>query len=172
LRRVARAWSVVRNSPGTGNLAVLATQGVNSTVDTPQSSSNQQLKHSYLSESRGGPGPTWLSEGGWAGGGGGENRGRRRRPARMQPAGAPQAREGAHRRDRGTLAFRGHDCERPWPRAKTVAAGEDRGRWADTDVCPTTLGTCGWLRGRPRRTRRSGATRPISLRQPVAGSHG
>ena len=28
--------------------------------------------HSYLSESRGGPGPTWFSEGGWAGGGGGE----------------------------------------------------------------------------------------------------
>ena len=28
--------------------------------------------HSYLSESRGGPGPTWLSEGGWAGGGGGK----------------------------------------------------------------------------------------------------
>jgi len=28
--------------------------------------------HSLPSERRGGPGPTWLSEGGWAGGGGGK----------------------------------------------------------------------------------------------------
>jgi hypothetical protein len=55
---------------GTVGLAVLATRSASSTVDTPQSASNA-IFHSYLSESRGGPGPTWLSEGGWAGGGGG-----------------------------------------------------------------------------------------------------
>jgi hypothetical protein len=43
---------------------VVETWSVHSTVDKPQSASNQQLKHSYLSESRDGPGPTWLSEGG------------------------------------------------------------------------------------------------------------
>jgi len=46
-------------------------QGVNSTVGTQQSASDA-IYHSYLSESRGGPGPTWLSEGGWVGGGGEE----------------------------------------------------------------------------------------------------
>jgi len=50
---------------------VLATLSGSSTVDAPQSAS-KALYHSYLSESRGGPGPTWLSEGGWAGGGGGK----------------------------------------------------------------------------------------------------
>ncbi len=34
-------------------------------------------------------------------------------PPLESPAGAPKAREGAHRRDRGMLAFRGHDGERP-----------------------------------------------------------
>ena len=39
------------------NPAVVATQHVYSTVDTPQSAS-KAIYHSYLSESRGGPGPT------------------------------------------------------------------------------------------------------------------
>jgi len=51
--------------------AVLVTRSVSSTVDTPQSAS-KAIYHSYLSESRGGRSPTWLSEGGWAGGGGGK----------------------------------------------------------------------------------------------------
>ncbi len=42
--------------------AVLVTCSVSSTVDTSQSAS-PAIFHSYLSESRGGPGPTWLSEG-------------------------------------------------------------------------------------------------------------
>jgi hypothetical protein len=67
-----------------GCLGVLRTKRASSTVDNPQSAS-KAIYHSYLSESRGGPGPTWLSEGGWAGGG---NRVRGRWPARMQPAGA------------------------------------------------------------------------------------
>ena len=50
---------------------MLATQSASSTVDEPQSAV-KAINHSYLSESRGGPGPTWLSEGGWAGGGGGK----------------------------------------------------------------------------------------------------
>jgi len=59
VRRVA--W----HFPGTRDLAVLATRSASSTVDTPQSASNA-IYHSYLSESRGGRSPTWLSEGGWA----------------------------------------------------------------------------------------------------------
>jgi hypothetical protein len=59
------------HSPGTRNLTVLVMRSASSTVDIPQSASNA-IFHSYLSESRGGPGPTWLSEGGWAGGGGGK----------------------------------------------------------------------------------------------------
>jgi hypothetical protein len=54
---------------GTGNQVFFATQSVSSTVDEPQSAS-KAIYHSLPSESRGGPGPTWLSEGGWAGGGG------------------------------------------------------------------------------------------------------
>ena len=50
---------------------MLATRGASSTVDEPQSAA-KAIYHSYLSESRSGPGATWLSEGGWAGGGGGE----------------------------------------------------------------------------------------------------
>ena len=60
-----------RHSPGTRDPTVLATRSVSSTVDAPQSASKATY-HSYLSERRGGPGPTWLSEGGWAGGGGGK----------------------------------------------------------------------------------------------------
>jgi hypothetical protein len=79
--------------------------------------------HSLPSESRGGPGPTWLSEGGWAGGGGGK--GVRGRPsARIQPAGAPQARSVGGWRDRRALALGGHAIR------ERVAAGEDRGRRA------------------------------------------
>jgi hypothetical protein len=66
---------------------VIVTRGLSSTVGAPQSVS-KAIFHSYLSESLGGPGPTWLSEGGWAGGGGGKNEVRARRLARMQPAGA------------------------------------------------------------------------------------
>ena len=47
----------------TRNPTVVVTHGVNSTIDKFQSASNA-IFHSYLSESRGGPGPTWLSEGG------------------------------------------------------------------------------------------------------------
>ena len=116
-----------RNSPGTVNLAVLATCDASSTVDEPQSAP-KAIYHSYLSESRGGPGPTWLSEGGWAGGGGGKNRVRGRRPAKMQPAGAPQAREGAHRCDRRAFALGGRAGERPWPRAQPAGGGRTRRR--------------------------------------------
>ncbi len=41
----------------------------------------------------------------------------------MRPAGAPKAREGARRWDRGTLAFRGPIGERPWPRALPADGG-------------------------------------------------
>ena len=50
----------------TENPAVLATQNSSSTVDEPQSAPKASI-HSYLSESRGGHGPTWLSEGGRVG---------------------------------------------------------------------------------------------------------
>ena len=76
-RRAAVAEGLVARDP-----TVLATRGASSTVDAPQSAS-KAIYHSYLSESRGGLGPTWLSEGGWAGGGGGKNRVRRRPPARI-----------------------------------------------------------------------------------------
>ncbi len=46
--------------------------------------------------------------------------------ARMQPAGAPKARSGANRRDRGTLAFRRRAGERPWPWSKTAGGGRAR----------------------------------------------
>ena len=59
--------------------------------------------------------------GGW----GRKNRVRGRRPARMQPAGAPQARSGRGRRLRRELAL-GGDVGRG-----RVAAVEDRGRRAD-----------------------------------------
>ena len=50
---------------------MVATRSAPSTVDESQSAS-KAIYHSYPSESRGGPGPTWLSEGGWAVGGGGK----------------------------------------------------------------------------------------------------
>jgi len=54
-----------------GDQTVLVTRSASSTVGTLQSTSTA-IFHSYLSESRGGRSPTWLSEGGWAGGGGGK----------------------------------------------------------------------------------------------------
>jgi len=74
LRRASsrgRVWQGARHSSGMGNLGVLVTHSASSTVDAPQSASNA-IYHSYSSERRGGRSPTWLSEGGWAGGGGGE----------------------------------------------------------------------------------------------------
>ncbi len=101
-------------------LTVLVTRNDSSTVDAPQSASNA-IFHSLPSESRGGRSPTWLSEGGWAGGGGGKKGGRRRPPARMQPAGAPQARSVGGWRDRRALALGGQAFR------ERVAAGEVRG---------------------------------------------
>ncbi len=71
----ATRWQIAPNFLGKRGQAVFATRSFSSTVDETQSASNQQLKHSYLSESRGGPGPTWLSEGGWAAGGHGDGDG-------------------------------------------------------------------------------------------------
>jgi len=62
--RISNFEFAARHSPDTVDLAVLARRTASSTVNEPQSASNQQYKHSYLSESRGGQSPTWLSEGG------------------------------------------------------------------------------------------------------------
>jgi len=56
----------------------------------------------------------------------------------MQPAGAPKAREGARRRDRGALAFRGPAGERPWPWALPAAGGRP-GTETETETETGTL---------------------------------
>jgi hypothetical protein len=77
-----RAVNDPPTAPGKPVTAVLASQSTPSTVDAPQSVSNA-IYHSYLSERRGGRSPTWLSEGGRAGGGGGKKGVRGRPPARI-----------------------------------------------------------------------------------------
>ena len=111
---------------------VVAIRSASSTVDPSQSASNA-IYHSYLSESLAGRSPSWLSEGGWAGGGGGKNGVRGRPSARMQPAGAPKARSGRGRRHRRELALGGSVGR------GRVAAVEDRGRRAGTGGPPWYL---------------------------------
>jgi len=118
---------VARHSPGTGNLTVLATRDASSTVDTLQSTSNA-IYHSYLSERLGGRSPTWLSEGGWAGGGGGKRSSkasRRSNVARRRAKGAQRARSNATDE---SLLSEGASAEAAWPRSN------DRGRRAGTET--------------------------------------
>jgi len=118
---------VARHSPGTGNLTVLATRDASSTVDTLQSASNA-IYHSYLSERLGGRSPTWLSEGGWAGGGGGKRSSkasRRSNVARRRAKGAQRVRSSATDE---RLRLEGAATEAAWPRSR------DRGRRADTET--------------------------------------
>ena len=65
--RISNFEFAARHSPDTVGLTVLATRTASSTVNEPQSAS-KAIYHSLPSESRGGQSPTWLSEGGWAGG--------------------------------------------------------------------------------------------------------
>jgi len=114
----------------TRNPTVVVTHGVNSTVDKFQSAS-KAIYHSYLSESRGGRTPDVAFRGRVGGGWGREIGVRGRRPARMQPAGAPKARSGRGRCDRRALALGGRgDLDR-------VAAGPARGRRADSGAGKT-----------------------------------
>ena len=101
---------------------MLATPTASSTVDTPQSASNA-IYHSYPSESRGGPGPTWLSEGGWAGGGGGKKEFEGVGPLEGSPS---ARRRRAALEDGGTderLRSEGTPSENAWPRAQPADGG-------------------------------------------------
>ena len=112
--------------PGTRNLVVLATRS-KPAPSTPQSAS-KAIDHSYLSESRGGPGPTWLFEGGWAGGGGGELEAdglpshECSPPARQRRAALEDGGTDERLRSEGTLS------ENAWPRSKIVAGGRTQRR--------------------------------------------
>ena len=101
---------------------MLATYIASSTVDESQSAS-KAIYHSYLSERRGGPGPTWLSEGGWAGGGGGK----------MEADGVPSHKCSPPARQRRARALTGGTEERS--RSEGLAVS-DRGR----GPCPRTAG--------------------------------
>jgi len=129
----ACAHRPTRNYPGTRNLVVLATRSSSSTVDEPQSAA-KAIYHSYLSESRGGPGPTWLSEGGWAGGGGGE----KALDGVRAPECSPPARQ--RRVHRRCLASRFAANRRAWhplaaalPRGTSTDARTETGRAAVAD---------------------------------------
>jgi len=105
-----------------GDQAVFATHRAPSTVDESQSASNA-IYHSYPSEGRGGPGPTWLSEGGWAGGGGGKKEFEGVGPLEGSP---PARRRRAALEDGGTderLRSEGTPSENAWPRAQPADGG-------------------------------------------------
>ena len=115
----------VQDSSGMGNLALLATRSASSTVDKPQSAT-KAIFHSYLSESLAGRSPSWLSEGGWAGGGGGELEFESDPPLRFSP---PSRRRRVAISDGGTderLCSEGTPSEIAWPRALPADGGRTR----------------------------------------------
>ena len=82
--------------------------------------------HSYLSESRGGPGPTWLSEGGREGGGGGKIEDEGVGPPECSPPARQRRAAGEVERGRRALALGGRGGR------GRVPAVKDRGRRADS----------------------------------------
>ncbi len=183
--RVSRAAAEARSGSGRGGEAAAPTSGVPGPNQAPRNRSEAEIPRSRRRWAYDGVSPTGARRDRPSGRPDEAEGGKRRHRSgagaitykvggasfsRRQPAGAPQARSGRGRRHRRELAL-GGDVGRG-----RVAAVEDRGRRAGTETetgtDATTRGTRRWRLGRPRRTRRSGTTRPTSRCRPAAGSHG